>query len=138
MNIDGWNDVFTLLSMMVLADERIYKEEVDTFIDSVMVIKTAVNDDTLITRDLAFEWFRGNREEVLRIAKAGELHIKAVKIILAMSKFEHREHVLRAMIAISMADEEFHPTEESLVVIAAAHWDLKLPSLIGVRPAKAS
>jgi len=65
MNIDRWNDIFTLLAMVIIADKRVYKEEVDTFVDSAMKIKAAVDDGTLITRDLVFEWFRGNRAEIM-------------------------------------------------------------------------
>lgn len=112
--------------MVIIADTRVYKEEVDTFVESAMTLKAAINDDTLITRDLAFEWFRSHRDEILSWAVDKTLHIKALKIIMSLSKFQHRKVVLRAMLAVSMSDDEFHPNEESLVSIAAAHWGLRV------------
>jgi len=126
MNIDRWNDIFTLLAMVIIADKRVYKEEVDTFVDSAMKIKAAVDDGTLITRDLVFEWFRGNRAEIMNDANSKQLNIKALSIIMSMKKFPHRKTVLRAMVAVSVADNEMHPTEESLITIAAAHWGLNV------------
>ncbi len=124
MNIDRWNDIFTLLAMVIIADKRVYKEEVDTFVDSAMKIKAAVDDETLITRDLVFEWFRGHRAAILADANDKQLHVKALSIIIAMKNFKHRKTVLRAMVAVSVADNEMHPTEESLITIAAKHWGL--------------
>lgn len=138
MNIERWNDIFKLLAMVIIADKRVYKEEVDAFVDSVMDIKATVNDDTLITRDMAFEWFRGNRDETLAVAKSPEFSVTALKIIMSLNEFEHREAILTAMVTVSMADSEFHPSEESLVVIAAAHWKLTLSQLTNVRTAKRS
>lgn len=136
MTIDRWNDIFKLLAMVIIADKRVYKEEVDTFVDSAMIIKATIQDETLITRDLAFEWFRGHRDEILALAKTPEFSIKALRLIMSLSDFKHRAAVLRSMVAVSMADSEFHPSEESLVVIAAAHWQLQLPELANVRPAQ--
>jgi len=126
MNIDRWNDIFTLLAMVIIADKRVYKEEVDTFVASAMKIKAAVDDETLITPDLVFEWFRGHRAAILNDANTKQLHVKALSIIIAMKSFAHRKTVLRAMVAVSVADNEMHPTEESLLTIAAKHWGLNL------------
>ena len=122
--------------MVIIADKRVYKEEVDAFVDSAMEIKSEINDDTLITRDMVFEWFRGNRDDILALAKSPDFSVEALKIIMSLNECEYREAVLRAMIAVSMADSEFHPSEESLIVIAAAHWKLKLSQLTNVRTAK--
>jgi len=136
MNIERWNDIFKLLAMVIIADKRVYKEEVDAFVNSAMTIKAAVSDDTLITRDMAFEWFRGHRDEILALSKTPDYSVTALRIIISMTEFEHRAAVLSAMVAVSMADEEFHPSEESMVVIAAAHWKLNLPELKNVKPAQ--
>ena len=129
MDIERWNDIFALLAMVIIADKRVYKEEVDTFVDSAMAIKAAVNDDTLITRDLAFEWFRGHRAEILNDANTKQLHVKALAIIMSLKKFKHRKSVLKAMFAVSVADNEMHPTEESLITIAGAHWGIQLSDI---------
>ena len=138
MDIGRWTEIFKLLAMVIIADKRVYKEEVDEFVNSAMEIKSAINDATLITRDMAFEWFRGNRDDILTLAKSPEFSVSALKIIMSLNEFEHRKAVLRAMVAVSMADNEFHPSEESLIVIAAAHWKLKLTELTNVRTAKRS
>lgn len=122
--------------MVIIADKRVYKEEVDAFVNSAMSIKETINDDTLITRDMAFEWFHGNRDEILTLAKTPDYSVTALKVIMSMNEFEYRAAVLHAMVTVSMADDEFHPSEESLIVIAAAHWKLKLPQLAKVKPAQ--
>ena len=138
MDIGRWTEIFKLLAMVIIADKRVYKEEVDEFVNSAMEIKSAINDATLITRDMAFEWFRGNRDDILTLSKSPDFSVSALKIIMSLNEFEHRKAVLRAMVAVSMADNEFHPSEESLIVIAAAHWKLKLTELTNVRTAKRS
>ena len=138
MDIGRWTEIFKLLAMVIIADKRVYKEEVDEFVNSAMEIKSAINDATLITRDMAFEWFRGNRDDILTLSKSPDFSVSALKIIMSLNEFEHRKAVLSAMVAVSMADSEFHPSEESLIVIAAAHWKLKLTELTNVRTSKHS
>lgn len=129
MSVERWNEIFELLSMVILADKRVYKEEVDTFVDSVMSIKAAVNDDTLITRDLAFEWFRGHREDILALSQRNDFDIVALKRIIGLKGFEYRKALLRAMLDVSIADDELHSSEESLISLASAHWGIKITSL---------
>ena len=135
MSVDRWNDIFALLSMVIIADKRVYKEEVDAFVTSVMDIKAAsdkasIDDDTLITADLAFEWFRGNRDDILAQVSAPEYPMSALKKIFALDGFAQRKEVLRAMLLISMADKDYHPSEENLVDIAAAHWGLNIKDIM--------
>ncbi len=135
MSVDRWNDIFALLSMVIIADKRVYKEEVDAFVTSVMDIKAAsdkasIDDDTLITADLAFEWFRGNRDDILAQVRAPEYPMSALKKIFALDGFAQRKEVLRAMLLISMADKDYHPSEENLVDIAAAHWGLNIKDIM--------
>lgn len=132
MAVEQWNEIFTLLSMVILADERVYKEEVDTFVARAMEIKASMTDDvTLITSDIVFEWFRGNRENIAKILKSEDSHETALKSIHSLARCDSREAVLRAMVAVSMADKEYHPTEESLIKTAAAHWGLKVRGVSG-------
>ena len=138
MDIGRWTEIFKLLAMVIIADKRVYKEEVDEFVSSAMEIKSAINDATLITRDMAFEWFRGNRDDILTLSKSPDFSVSALKIIMSLNEFEHRKAVLSAMVAVSMADSEFHPSEESLIVIAAVHWKLKLTELTDIRTSKHS
>ncbi len=140
MSVERWNDIFSLLSMVVIADKRVYKEEVDAFVASVMDIKAAIDkaardkavsdDDTLITAGLAFEWFRGNRADILAQVSAPEYPMSALKKIFALDGFAQRKEILRAMLIISMADKDYHPSEENLVDIAAAHWGLDLNDIM--------
>lgn len=127
MKLDHWKDIFKLLAMVVIADERVYKEEVDSFVNSVLALKSSIDDDILITRDMAFEWFRGNRDEILELVKTPEFSATALQIIFSMNEFEHRAAVLQAMMTVSMSDNEFHPSEETLIVSTASHWKLKVP-----------
>jgi uncharacterized tellurite resistance protein B-like protein len=130
MSVSTWNNIFELLSMVIIADGRVFKEEVDTFIDCVMEIKAAATDDhTLVTRNLALEWFKGHREEIINTINSPNRQAYEYKLVIKLNDYPHRRAVLAAMIKISLSDDDFHRREESLVNTAAANWDIDLKSL---------
>jgi len=131
MSVQIWNNIFELLSLVIIADGRVFKEEVDTFIDSVMDIKAnAEGDSTLVTRNLAMEWFKSHREQIIASVNAPDRRAQEIKLVLRFNNYPYRRAVLQAMVNISLSDDDFHKNEENLVDIAAANWDIDIRSLM--------
>lgn len=131
MSVQRWNDIFALLSMVIIADKRVFKEEVDAFINGVMEIKAlATEDETLVTRNIAMEWFKAHRDEItsrLESLQRSELELRHIQ---KLNDYPHREAVLRTMVAVSLADNSLHRREQNLIEVAAANWKLDITRFI--------
>lgn len=128
MNTKNWEDILTLLTMVILIDRRVYKEEVDTFVIAVYELNNAISPDIFFTESMAFEWFKANRDQVKNklVGKFADRNMKDV--IIRLKPLKHKEAILHAMSRIAHADEDYHSREHSVIQQAAYSWKLPYPS----------
>lgn len=130
MDPSKWSDIFSLLSIIVIADDRVYKEEVDSFTDHVVALKEAFKSDTLLTKKLALDWFMAHRDQIATEMRGKNAEIILSRKILQFANFEHRHELLKAMYKIACSDGELHEREKHVIEMAAAQWGLKYPPTI--------
>ena len=128
MNTDDWEDVLTLMTMVILADERIYKEEVDAFVRAVFELNNAISPDIFITESMAFEWFKNNRDRIRDILKSPDSEPRVQALIRRMNKLRHKAKILAAMDTIAHADSDYHQKEHSVIRMSADNWGVPYPS----------
>jgi len=59
-----WTHILTLLSVVVVVDNRVYKEEVDMFVEQARTLKEVITPDMLFSDKMAFDWFVVHRDEI--------------------------------------------------------------------------
>lgn len=130
MDQDGWTAVFTLLAITIVVDKRVYKEEVDCFLQQVGILARAIPSETLVTEQLAFDWFFAQQAEVRAklMGPAGEAYV--VRTLHNLLDCPHHILILKAMKAVSVADSDFHIDEVGLIDLAAATWGVSLVSML--------
>ncbi|WP_371396750.1 hypothetical protein [Fretibacter rubidus] len=122
MKPEQWTDIFTLLAIIVVADDRVYKEEVDSFVAQVDILKSEVGSDALVTPKLAFDWFVAQRDEIKARVQQENAEFFIVRTIQGLLDFPNHGALLRSMEAVSVSDREFHIEEKSIIQLAAAYW----------------
>ena len=124
MNTETWHKILSLLTVVILADDRVYKEEVDTFVASAMKLNKSISPDMFLTPKMAFDWFVANREHIQKTVNSpgGASHIN--RLILSLKSLKGKKEVIQAMQAIARADDELHKTEELVISQAAKVWGL--------------
>lgn len=127
MDPSKWSDIFSLLSIIVIADNRVYKEEVDSFTDHVVALKHAFKSDTLLTKKLALDWFMAHRDAIASEMRGKNAEMLLSRKILKFSDFEYRQELLNAMYTIACSDGELHTRESHIIEMAAAQWGLDFP-----------
>lgn len=128
MTSEQWMHVFTLLAIIVVADERVYKEEVDCFVAQVDILKADINGETLVTPKLAFDWFVAQKNEIQAKLKSDEAEFFVIRTIQQLLDFPDHAALLRCMQSVSMSDEDFHIQEKTIIELAAGHWGITLES----------
>ncbi|MGB0906764.1 MAG: TerB family tellurite resistance protein [Maricaulaceae bacterium] len=128
MDPSKWSDVFSLLSIIVIADNRVYKEEVDCFTNHVISLKNDLQSDTLLTRKLALDWFMAHRDAIATELRSAKAEIFISRKILQFADFPKRHLLLDAMYKIAMSDGDLHEREKRIIESAAAQWKLPFPA----------
>ncbi len=122
MTSEEWHDILTLLTMVIMVDRRVYKEEVDTFVKTVKQLNDSISPETFMTEGMAFDWFKSNRERVknLLVGKDVDRNIKTA--ITRTKNIPGKALIIKAMGSIAQADSDFHKSEHTVIRRAAYGW----------------
>ena len=128
VNTENWEDILTLMTMVVLADKKVYKEEVDMFVQAIYDLNNAISPDIFFTESMAFEWFKSNRDRVRNqlIGRNADRNLK--EVIIRMKGLAYQEQILISMARIAHADSEYHNKEHKVIQQAAYSWRLPYPA----------
>lgn len=127
MDTRQWTHILTLLSVAVIIDNRIYKEEVDMFVEQAFELKDVISPDMIFSKKMAFDWFVVHRDEIKAWVMDIDVHTTILRHILAVGESPHRKEILDAIFAIANVDGEYHASEVDVINMACKHWNLPLP-----------
>lgn len=127
MSTESWHDIMTLLSLVVLADKRVYKEEVDTFVSAAVKLNGQVNPGLFITEKMALSWFIENRDGLKSALQSPSINIQIDRILGTLKPLKNKQAILTVMKAIAQADSDYHKSEHYMVKRAATLWGMPVP-----------
>lgn len=127
MDIRQWTHILTLLSVAVVVDNRVYKEEVDMFVERAMALKEIITPDMLFSKKMAFDWFVVHREEIKAWMSDIDPHTIILRHILALGESPFCKEILDAIYAIATVDGEYHESEIDMIGMACKHWNVPVP-----------
>ena len=127
MDTRQWTHILTLLSVAVVVDNRIYKEEVDMFVEQSLKLKETISPEMLFSKKMAFDWFVVHRDEIKVWVADIDAHAVILRHILALGESPHCKAILDAIYSIATVDGEYHTSEVNLIDMACKHWNLPVP-----------
>ena len=128
MDTRQWTHILTLLSVAVIIDNRVYKEEVDMFVEQAGKLKDVISPDMIFSKKMAFDWFVVHRDEIKVWVMDIDSHTVILRHILALGDSPFCKEILDAIYAIAKVDGEYHPSEVDVIGVACKHWNLPAPS----------
>lgn len=118
------DQVLTLLAIVILIDDKVYPEEVETFSKAVQKISEQIDPNILFTPSMASGWFRDNRESILRKLRNETSDSLIDSIIQKLRSYNGHKDVFFNMIRIAHADQEYHQTEHAVIKMASEAWNI--------------
>ena len=127
MDTRQWTHILTLLSVAVVVDNRVYKEEVDMFVEKALSLKDVITPDMIFSKKMAFDWFVVHRDEIKVWVSDIDSHTVILRHILALGESPFCKEILEAIYAIATIDGEYHTSEADMIGMACQHWRLPVP-----------
>jgi len=125
MLADRWAELLTLMSYVVLADHRIYHEEVEVFTSRAVELKAQISPDMLFSKKMAFDWFVTHREAVRAVMTGPDARQHVMRSIQILADYDNLKPVWDVMEDIANADGHYHKSEINITDLAAQHWNIK-------------
>ena len=127
MDPTQWRHILTLFSVVIIADKRVYKEEVDTFVERSLALKDAISPKMIFSKKMATDWFFLHRDEISSWVHGVEPETNMRRHTLALGESKFCQEILDALYAVAIVDGEYHVAESDVIAMACQHWGLPLP-----------
>lgn len=129
MRDQNWNKILNILCLTILADGKVYKEEVDTFLAVAKRMNKAISQNMILTDKMLLDWFALHRDE---LSLALEKNVRGAYLTDHLCQLDDpiiTGPLLECMVAISRSDHDFHDLEVSMVARAAKIWGWPLDGI---------
>jgi len=119
---DNTQKMMRLLSQVILADGHIYKTEMDALIQGIADLELSSDAGQLLTPDYITQWFNTYLEELNTTWSKTPKDVELTRLILSLAEWPDKQSVVDALEKISLADNEFHAKEKTLISIVKTYW----------------
>ncbi len=129
MRDKNWNKILKILCLTILADGKVYKEEVDTFLVVAKRMNTLLSTEMILTEKMLLDWFSVHRDD---LAYALEKNVRGPYLTDQFCTLDDPKitgPLLQCMVSISRSDDNFHNLEVTMVERAAQIWGWSLDDL---------
>jgi len=125
MSPTTWKSVFRLLGLMVLIDDRVYQEEVESFVSACIKLRDILNPNMMFTRKMAFDWFLAHRDSLSEALQTQTIDTLLRTLASGVEEKEEHVNILRALEMIAASDGHKHPRELLILKKLAGIWNIR-------------
>ena len=121
------NDLHSLLSLLaatIFADKRVFAKEVETFLKAAEKIQQLCKTDETISEAKLLSWFESNADTIRKKLQTPDFEPWFYGCLDRLAELHDHQALISIMTDIAKADDEFHISEQALLVLTTNHWDL--------------
>lgn len=119
-----WKYVLQLLGLIIVADKRVLKEEVDTYLDVVSELRVTIDPTISLTRHMALDWFTLNKSDLQDVIENLAYDTVLLETLSAIKSMPHKLDVISAMVRIAVSDGEYSNVERGLIKKTILYWNI--------------
>jgi len=120
-----WRNLLKLLGLMVVADDKIYQEEVSMFSQAAMSLQQKISPDMIMTNKMTVDWFINYRDRLSEVVDSLDYDRAVIEIISELRGLEHKEIIIEKMIDIAKSDGAFHDKERIIIKKTILYWNIE-------------
>ena len=117
-------DLLCLLMAVIVADKRVYAEEIQTFLKEAGKLQKTLDIEPHWSEPKILMWYELNKTAVKEQALGPNLEPWLYERVNRLAGIENKAAILEAMRQIAIADGELHVSERALIVLTARQWVL--------------
>ena len=127
---DELHDLLSLLAATIFADKRVFAKEIETFLKTTESIRRIQKTEDVISEAKLLSWFDSNVDIIRTKLQSTDFEQWFYGCLDRLDGLQGKQILIDTMTEIAMADDEFHISEQALIVLTANHWKLRLPALM--------
>ena len=119
-----WDSLLQLLGLIIVADKKTLKVEVDTFLDAVEELRDVIDPTISLTRNMARDWFILNKEKLEDIIDGLDYDMAICEALAPIESIPHKREVILKMLSIAISDNDFADVEKGLIKKTILYWNI--------------
>ena len=119
-----WKHILKLLGLIIVADGRVLKEEVDTYLDVVAELRCIIDPSVVLTRRMAYDWFCLNKKELEDVINGLAYDTELLETLKEIKSLPHKLDVITGMVKIAVSDNDYHNVERGLIKKTILYWNI--------------
>ena len=123
-----WHNIFQLLGLMVVANGRVFPEDMKAYLDNVMELSAVVDPSVVITRKMAKDWFLINKPALTEIVDGLAYDSAIIAILSDIKSFPYKLDVITSMVQIAIADNNYGDMEKLFIKKTILYWNINANS----------
>ena len=123
------DDVLRLLVYVITADDKIYQEEIDSFLNVTSELRLSDMNSQVLTREWLLDWFSHNLEGIKSASDNSDVDMQIIHLFIRLQLWDEKAQLLSATRKIAGSDGDYHLNEKVLIALAAAYWDMETPAM---------
>jgi len=121
----NWKYILKLLGLVIVADKRVLKEEVDTFLDVVSELRAVIDPTVYLTRQMARDWFMLNKVELLDVIDSLAYDTALCETLAPIKSLPHKLDVITGMVKIAVSGDDYSTVKRGLVKKTILYWNIR-------------
>lgn len=119
-----WKHILKLLGLIILADGRVLKEEVDTYLDVVAELRSVIDPSVVLTRHMARDWFYLNKKNLQDVINSLAYDTEIIETLKEIKSLPYKLDVITGMVKIAVSDNDYHRVEKGLIKKTILYWNI--------------
>ena len=121
------DDLLSLFAAVIIADKRVFAQEIDVFLKATSTLKTALDIQPNLSEARILSWYEMNKDAVREEVTGPYFRSWLYDRLDRLAHIKSKQDILDIMNKISLADGELHSSESSLMSLTARRWKLDIP-----------
>lgn len=127
-----WKHILKLLGLIIVADKKVLKEEVDAFLDVVSELRVIIDPTVSLTRHMARDWFMLNKNDLLEVINGLAYDTVLLETLVPIKSIPYKLDVISGMVRIAISDGDYSNIEKGLIKKTILYWNISASSESGV------
>lgn len=120
-----WRLVMKLVGLMAIANERFTPDDMESYQDQMMELRTVIDPSLVMTRQMIKDWLINNKSRLKSIITGLEIDSELIAIFQQFRSYSHKFDVLNAMVQVGIADGDYGRVEKMLIKKTILYWNVR-------------
>ena len=118
------NDLLNLLGLMIFADKRVRKDEINAFVRLADKLQVARDIEPRLSEAKLTIWYENNKAELKDVMERPSFETWFNKCLERLESIPNKLSILSVLCDIASSDGEVHVSEKALIKLVAQRWNI--------------